>query len=102
MPGPGVTELIAPDLVLLLLEAPSKVRSLQGRVNGITRLEKLLYLAEREQAISDSVEGAFEFKAYHYGPYSKQVYDAVELLKRLGFIDEERFIEDAALDEMEE
>ncbi len=40
--------LIGPDLVLLLLAAPGRGDAATNRVNGITRLEKLLFLADKE------------------------------------------------------
>lgn len=94
--------LIAPDLVLLLLAAPTKVGGAEDRINGITRLEKLLFLASQETDVLKQVEDPFRFKAYDYGPYSKEVYEAVELLEEAGLLEEQRVLEGRALDEMEE
>jgi len=91
--------LIGPDLVLLLLRAPGAT---QDRVNGITRLEKLLFLADQESKLPGEVDEAFRFKAYNYGPYSKQVYEAVDLLEQAGLLSEEKVIEGKSLDAMEE
>ena len=41
-------ELIASDLILLLLAAPTRWPQAQNRINGITRLEKLLFLIDQE------------------------------------------------------
>jgi uncharacterized protein YwgA len=95
-------DLIAPDLVLLLLAAPGRTEESRDRVNGITRLEKLLFLAEQEKDVGRDVKNAFKFKAYDYGPYSKAVYDAVELLTEAGLINQERAYAGQPLDEMEE
>jgi uncharacterized protein YwgA len=94
--------LIGPDLVLLLLAAPTKVRTAHHRINGITRLEKLLFLASQEGEVMKQVEDPFRFQAYDYGPYSKQVYEAVELLEEARLLEEQRVLEGRALDEMEE
>lgn len=91
------------DLVLMLLAAPTNVASARGRVNGITRLEKLLYLVEKETSVADSVEGGhLRFTAYNYGPFSKDVYEAVELLEESGLLTEERIVDGQTIDSMED
>lgn len=94
-------DFLAPDLVLLLLRAGEPSTS-SGFINGITRLEKLLFLASKEQEIDKLVEDPFVFRPYHYGPYSKEVYEAVELLEEAGLVQEERFLGENQLDEAEE
>ena len=91
----------APDLILLLAAAPTGGRE-RDRVNGITRLEKLLFLARQESRAFEGVTDAFEFKPYNYGPYSKAVYESAELLEEAGLLHEERVIQGRSLDEMEE
>ena len=95
-------ELVGPDLVLLLLAASGRGEATQDRVNGITRLEKLLFLAEHETDVGRNVRDPFKFHAYDYGPYSKAVYEAVDLLEEAGLISEERAFAGQPLDEMEE
>lgn len=90
------------DLILLLLAAPTKHAELQFRCNGITRLEKLLFLVEQETTLKDEIDETFPFEAYHYGPYSKQVYDAVDMLESLQLLDERRVQATSALDLGEE
>jgi len=41
----------APDLILMLLAAQAGTRSVQQRLDGITRLEKLLFLADQETTV---------------------------------------------------
>ena len=77
------------DLVLLFLYAPTKARRLKDRVPGITRLEKLLYLVDRETSAPSHATEWFTFEPYDYGPYSKGVYEAVELLEAAGLLREE-------------
>ena len=95
-------ELIAPDLILLLLAAPTRWPQAENRINGITRLEKLLFLIDQECQFNDTPSEPFNFIAYHYGPYSKEVYEAVELLEEVGLVKEEREFTDSALDHAEE
>lgn len=61
---------------------------LTGELGGITRLQKLLYLLENEENIQFS-EGGFEFKPYKAGPYSSKLYDDLEFLENLGYIQSE-------------
>lgn len=96
------TDLIASDLILLLLRASGSEAGTAGSVHGITRLEKLLFLASQEEGVDDLVEDPFQFKPYHYGPYSKQIYEAVELLEELGLLIDDRYLDDDQLDEAEE
>jgi hypothetical protein len=94
-------DLLAEDLVLLLIAAEGPDGG-TGRLNGITRLEKLLFLADKETKVSAAVNQPFAFRAYDYGPYSKGVYEAVDLLEQAGLLREERVLEGASLDELEE
>jgi hypothetical protein len=75
--------LIGSDLVLLMLAAPGQGKSASGRVDGVTRLEKLLYLASRESDLPARVEEPLRFVPYNFGPFSKGVYEAVELLEEM-------------------
>lgn len=72
------------DLILLILSElgdPSGFR-------GITRLEKLLFLITQEGKLGPNVKSP-EFLAYKYGPFSKDVYDAVEFLRSIELVQPE-------------
>jgi hypothetical protein len=75
------------DLVLLLLGIGPEGEVAEG-IGGITRLQKLLYLLEREAGLTATDTG-FEFAAYKAGPYSSKLYDDLEFLENLGFIESE-------------
>lgn len=91
------------DLVLLMLAAPTKVTSAVNRVNGITRLEKLLFLVEKETEIPATIsKDKLQFKAYDYGPFSKDVYQAVELLEEADLVKEVRVVDGKTIDSMED
>lgn len=92
------TALDQADLILLLLAAPSGDPAQQSRCNGITRLEKLLFLVGQETEVPAEVSDPFTFEPYHYGPYSRGVYDAVDLLKSLRLIEERRVEVTSGLD----
>src|SRR5438552_1966188 len=75
------------SVVLLLLGVNANGRIGDG-IGGITRLQKLLYLLEREGGLVET-EAGFEFTAYKAGPYSSKLYDDLEFLENLGFLNSE-------------
>lgn len=73
------------QLILLMLGLSGDDKIDDG-LRGITRLQKFIFLLEQEQGIKLEGENAFAFKAYKAGPYSKKIYDDLELLENLGLI----------------
>ncbi len=71
--------------LLLLLVGLDVGGGTTGNVSGITRLQKFLFLLEKEGGIRPTGEG-FEFQPYKAGPYSPRLYDDLELLENLGLI----------------
>ena len=72
------------NLILLMLGAGPEGKVTEG-IGGITRLQKLLYLLEKEENLTPREDG-FDFTAYNYGPYSARLYDDLEWLENLGLI----------------
>ena len=68
------------DVIVLLLGAPSKARALQDRIEGITRLEKLIFLLKQETPIGEQLTEDPEFESHNFGPFSAKVYQAVDVL----------------------
>ncbi len=85
------------DVILLLLADISQP------VVGTTRLQKLLFLIEHETNLN--IEGErFDFKPYLYGPASNKIYDDLNFLENLGYIErsgEEQFIKNLNLNDIE-
>ena len=100
MPSDAI-ELRAPDLVLMLLAAETRHDQASGRVNGVVRLQKLLFLAGMECDLS-TVADPFVFVPFYYGPYSAAVDEAVQLLDTAGLLAEERPLCDSIVDRAEE
>lgn len=73
------------DLVLLLLNAHQRLAS-NAEFRGITRLEKLIFLLAKEQGV-EAANDLYSFKAYKFGPFSIDVYEATEFLRGLGLLD---------------
>ncbi|MCC5786376.1 MAG: hypothetical protein JJU33_06725 [Phycisphaerales bacterium] len=76
------------QLVLLTL-ALQPDGTLGNGLRGITRLQKFLFLLQQEYGVSFTGENALAFKPYKAGPYSKKIYDDLELLENLGLIESE-------------
>lgn len=76
------------DAIVLLLGAPSRSRSLQGRIDGITRLEKLIFLLERETPLGKQLTETPAFTSHNFGPFSSKIYQAVETLAAAELVDD--------------
>ncbi len=84
-------------LLLQLLSEPV-TGTKPSAIQGITRLQKLLFLAEREAGIAVDEGEDFNFSAYKFGPVSKDLYDDIEKLENLGFIETEGVAEPTAVE----
>lgn len=87
MPEAG-TELEIDDAIVLLLGVPADVPGAEGRLQGITRLEKLVFLLERETSAVDWLTEKGDFAAYNFGPFSSKVYKAVDMLSAAEIIED--------------
>jgi uncharacterized protein YwgA len=70
------------DLELLLIGLED------GGLNGITRLQKLLFLLQKEEDLKE-FGTHFAFTPYKAGPYSPEIYDDLEFLENLGLLESE-------------
>ena len=76
------------DAIVLLMGTPAKAPSLRDRVEGITRLEKLIFLLERETQMSELLTEDPGFEAHKFGPFSSKVYESVEMLAAAELIED--------------
>lgn len=53
-------------------------------VEGITRMQKLVFLAQRE--VDDVEENMYEFEPYDYGPFSEDLYGDLDALVENDFV----------------
>jgi hypothetical protein len=82
------------DAIVLLLGAPAASPAMRGRLQGVTRLEKLLFLLEYERHVDLALEtGSFE--PHNFGPFSSKVYQALDILSAGGLLEDS-----AALDQV--
>jgi uncharacterized protein YwgA len=79
------------DLLLILLYAPG-IKANCDPIQGQTRLMKMIFLFKKELQKKFNFnhilgEDAFpDFTAYDYGPYSGKVYEDLEFLVNIGFV----------------
>jgi uncharacterized protein len=73
-------ELDVDDVVVLLLGAPTRAKSLKDRIEGVTRLEKLVFLLQHETQLGKQLGVDADFTGHNFGPFSAKIYQAVELL----------------------
>jgi uncharacterized protein YwgA len=72
------------ELLLLLIGVDAQGTT-TGSISGLTRLQKFLFLLERQGHIVPTGTG-FDFEPYKAGPYSSKLYDDLELLENLRLI----------------
>jgi len=81
------TEIDREDVLLLIFDAYERLFH-KAAFNGVTRLEKLVFLLAEEAGLKD-IGQMFAFRAYKFGPYSKGVYDAADFLQSADLVDVE-------------
>lgn len=79
-----------PELIALLLYAPGRTGSVGEPTVGTTRLMKIVFLLLKEAELDKELERKTSFKPYKYGPFDSEVYDALEALRELGIIEENK------------
>ncbi len=67
------------DAIVLVLGAPGGMER-QGYLEGVTRLEKLIFLLERETPVRDWMTEKADFRSWRFGPFSAKVYEAADTL----------------------
>lgn len=87
------------DLVLALLFAGGARKNENEEIVGNTRLDKLMFLLEKETSLKKYVETDFKFDAYNFGPYSSGLFDSVQALVNAGLFEAKRSESEEYLDE---
>jgi uncharacterized protein YwgA len=70
------------DAVILLLGVACDIKDLNGKIEGITRLEKLMFLLDKETGLSAEMSEELGFVGYNYGPFSEAIYKAIDSLSQ--------------------
>lgn len=85
------------DLVLLLLK--------DGPVIGITRMQKLIFLMIEEGRFGKLIKkefNSFKYEAWRMGPFSSELYDAINMLEGMGLLKVEPYNRKISEDFLEE
>ena len=76
------------DDAIVLLLGTSVPGLRDGEIQGITRLEKLVFLLENETESEKWLNQKAEFKPYNFGPFSEKIYQAVDMLSAAQLIED--------------
>jgi len=77
--GPTTRAIETDDVIVLLLGAPGGPEA-PGDLDGVTRLEKLVFLLEHETPVHAWVTDVADFRSHKFGPFSAKIYQAVDTL----------------------
>jgi hypothetical protein len=71
-----------------------------AKIEGITRLEKLLFILKMEKGILKDVshENTFNFFPFRMGPWTNEVYDEIDFLESLGLLSKNKEKKDTPSD----
>jgi uncharacterized protein len=89
------------DLVVLLLGAPAESPTTRDRIEGVTRLEKLIFLLERETDLKNVLKESADFKSHNFGPFSSKIYQAVDTLAAYGLLEDSADLSTSTMDSWE-
>ncbi|MDD5327166.1 MAG: hypothetical protein PHY02_05045 [Phycisphaerae bacterium] len=80
------------DLLLVLLFAPGKDKQFAEAIEGITRLQKLMFLLQQGKGPQTLIKLAEEYgyKPYKMGPYSENLREDIDNLIAAGIVKTER------------
>jgi uncharacterized protein YwgA len=73
------------DMILTLLFAGGVKKSQNEEIVGNTRLVKLIFILEQETNLKKYLTD-FNYDAYNYGPYSSELFDALQALINAGLV----------------
>lgn len=80
-------EITRQDILLMLLLAENEEGKENKPIIGKTRLQKELFLSQK--ALKDfPVSRPYSFMPYHYGPYSRDIYNDIAWLGNKGWVEE--------------
>jgi len=84
------TEVTRIDILKMLLYAPGPSGTPNSPIIGKTRLQKEVFLAQKELR-DRGIKRKYGFMPYHYGPFSRQLYFDINLLKSKGLVEEQTY-----------
>ena len=88
------------DVILLILFAGGSKKAENEEIEGNTRLVKLLFILEQETDFKKYLND-FIYEPYNFGPYSSEVFDAIEALINAGLVEANKSSSEGYLDEVD-
>jgi len=85
-------ELTGKDFLLALLYSPGMTQNCNEPILGRTRLTKMVYLFEKEiypEFSNEVIINLPDFEPYHYGPFSKRLFEDLRFFVSIGYIEAE-------------
>jgi uncharacterized protein YwgA len=90
------------DILFALLYSPGLSGKFGEPIKGYTRLEKLLFLLDRESGLGRIIEKDYNFEPFDYGPCAQEIYDDVEMLKDAHLLSAGQVATETALDNVDD
>jgi hypothetical protein len=70
------------DILISLLYAEGSDDKQAESIEGITRLDKLMFLLSRSEEFKDIIDKGYNFEADNFGPFAPELFDDIEALKQ--------------------
>jgi len=70
------------DILMLLLYSEGKTGKIGEPIEGITRLDKIMYILSQSKEFSPVVQENYEFQADNFGPFAPELFDDIQALKQ--------------------
>lgn len=70
------------DVLVVLLYAKGSEGRVGEPIEGITRLDKIMYLLSESPEFKEIVNKGYKFQADNFGPFAPEIFDDVEALKQ--------------------
>jgi hypothetical protein len=101
MPDGPITRAIETDDIVVLLLGAHGGNDAPGHLDGVTRLEKLVFLLEHETPARTWATEAADFRSHRFGPFSAKIYKAVDTLWAYGLLRDSARVSDNTEDRWE-
>jgi len=70
------------DVLLVLLYCEGPTGKMGEMIEGITRLDKIMFLLSESEEFSSIIEQGYNFEADNFGPFAPELFDDIEALKQ--------------------
>ena len=90
------------DAIVLLIGTGIESLPWKPEIEGITRLEKLIFLLGEETHSMDWLKEESQFEPAPFGPFSSKLYQTVDTLLSAGIIKDRRIVDNSNIDSWEE